>query len=91
MNILAAELDALSRSPQRADKTIGTIDDIDEEGEEIDKKVSRQIAATGYSESHRFTSDLFESVDTMEPTHIHSNHATAAAVAAVEPMEETRR
>ena len=90
MNILAAELDALSRSPQRADKTIDTIDDIDEESEEIDKKVSRQVAATGYSESHRFTSDLFES-DTMEPTHIHSNHATAAAVAAVEPMEETRR
>ena len=77
-----------SRSSKLAFKKLVCSDDIDEESDDIEENIVKQVAVVGYSESHRITSDTDKDVNSIaSPCHSHTPTATAT----VTPVEEVRR
>lgn len=70
-----------SRSPQPALKkpVCSTSDDIEEESEDMEENVVKQLYVVGYSESHRITSDTDKDAD------------SSTTSTAVPPIEEVKR
>ena len=74
-----------SRSPKLAFKQPVRSDDIEEESDDIEENIGKQVAVVGYSESHRITTDTNRDVNSIaSPCHSHT--PTTAT-----PVEEVKR